>query len=546
MSLDKSTEPKAWLSRYVYRAGTYLGLSVGLGLSAGILLILQASVLAWIVDRVVFAGDGLSRAMPGLWLMLGLIGGRAGAVWASTYFSGLAGAQVKTDMRRRLLEHMEKVHPLSLASRSSGALIHLVVDGVEEVEGYFSGYLPHLALAVLIPLAILGFVFPLDWISGLVLLLTAPFLPFFMAVIGRRAEKLNQQQWRKISRLSHRFLDAIQGLTTLKMFNAGQREIRIVREISEDYAKSSLSVLRVAFLSALVLECMATVSVAVLAVLIGFRLLWGEMDFQTGFFILLLAPEFYLPLRSLGTFFHARMSALAAAENMIRLLHIPTREDEEKGQKHELSSIQISFQDVCYTYEPGRPGVQEIRFSTPTSGLVCLTGASGSGKTTILRLIMGLIRPEGGCITINGQNLAELNKRAWLEHIAYVPQRPHLFARSVRDNIGLGNEQASQSEIERAAARARIKEEIQALPQGWDTLLGEDGLNLSGGQRQRVALARAFVRDCPLILVDEPGSGLDTSTRGLIYEALRDLAQTRLVIASTHDPDLLPFAVQVV
>ncbi|MGM0760703.1 MAG: ATP-binding cassette domain-containing protein, partial [Thermodesulfobacteriota bacterium] len=158
----------------------------------------------------------------------------------------------------------------------------------------------------------------------------------------------------------------------------------------------------------------------------------------------------------------------------------------------------------------------------------------------------GLIRPEGGCITINGQNLAELNKRAWLEHIAYVPQRPHLFARSVRDNIGLGNEQASQPQIERAAARARIKEEIQALPQGWDTLLGEDGLNLSGGQRQRVALARAFVRDCPLILVDEPGSGLDTSTRGLIYEALRDLAQTRLVIASTHDPDLLPFAVQVV
>ena len=546
MSLDTSTEPKAWLSRYAARAGTYLGLSVGLGLSAGILLILQASVLAWIVDRAVFAGDGLTRAMPGLWLMLALIGGRAGAVWASTHFSGLAGAQVKTDMRRRLLAHMEKVHPLSLASRSSGALIHLVVDGVEEVEGYFSGYLPHLALAVLIPLAILGFVFPLDWISGLVLLLTAPFLPFFMAVIGRRAEKLNHQQWRKISRLSHRFLDAIQGLTTLKMFNAGQREIRVVREISEDYAKSSLSVLRVAFLSALVLEFMATVSVAVLAVLIGFRLLWGEMDFQTGLFILLLAPEFYLPLRSLGSFFHARMSALAAAENMIRLLHIPTREDEDEGEKHELSWVQISFQDVCYTYEPGRPGVQKVRFSTPTSGLVCLTGASGSGKTTILRLIMGLLHPQGGCITINGQNLAELNKQAWLAHIAYVPQRPHLFARSVRDNIGLGNEQALQPDIERAAAKARIKEEIQALPLGWDTILGEDGLNLSGGQRQRVALARAFVRNCPLVLVDEPGSGLDISTRGLIYEALRDLAHTRLVIASTHDPDLLPFADQVV
>lgn len=546
MSLDNPTEPKVWLRHYAQGAGTYLGLSVGLGFLAGILLILQASVLAWTVDKVVFAGYGLTRAMPALWLMLGLIAARALAAWGSSHFSGLAGARVKTEMRRRLLEHVERFDPASLATRSSGALVNLIVDGVEEVDGYFSGYLSQLALSVLIPLAILAFIFPLDWISGLILLLTAPFLPFFMAVIGRQAEKMNRRQWRKIARLSHRFLDAIQGLTTLKMLNAGEREIRIVREISEDYAKSSLSVLRVAFLSALVLEFMATVSVAVLAVLIGFRLLWGEMDFGTGFFILVLAPEFYFPLRSLGTYFHSRMSALAAAENMIKLMQAPSRKMDEPGREIHMQSVQLSFQGVSYTYEPGRPGVQQISFTTPATGLVCLVGASGSGKTTILRLMMGLIQPDAGCILINGQDLADLKTEAWLGHIAYVPQRPHLFAHSVEDNIRMGEEGASREDVAQAAALARIKEEIEALPQGWDTLLGEEGLNLSGGQRQRLALARAFVRHCPLVLLDEPGAGLDRSTRELVYGAIIELARTRLVIASTHDPDLLPFAVQVV
>jgi len=537
---------KEWLRHARQDAGFPLGLGVGLGLGAGVLLILQSSLLAWTVDQVIFCGYGLPHVLSALLLMLALIGARALVLGASAHASGLAGIRVKEAMRGRLLGQVESSVPADLAAHSSGTLVNLVVDGVEEVDGYFSGYLPQLALAVCIPLAVLCFVFPLDWISGLILLGTAPFLPLFMALIGRRVERLNKDQWEIVTRLSRRFLDAIQGLYTLKMFDASAREARVVRQISEEYAANSLAVLRVAFLSALVLEFMATVSIAVLAVVIGFRLLWGSIDFQSGFFVLLLAPEFYLPLRSLGTHFHSRMSALAAGEKMLQLFRIQTRRWSGQGHGKKMERVSISFHQVSYAYEPGRPGVGPLSFQTPHSGLVCLTGVSGTGKTTVLRLLMGMLEPEGGSIWINGHSLADQNHTAWLEHIAYVPQRPHLFQCSVAQNIRMGNLYASAEEIQRAASLARIQEEILALPHGFDTLLGEDGLDLSGGQRQRLGLARAFVRDCPLVLLDEPGAGLDTATRNMIFASVVHLARTKLVIAATHDQDLLPWAVKAV
>ena len=546
MKPHPDTSSKEWLRHARQNAGFSLGLGVGLGLGAGVLLILQSSLLAWTVDRVIFSGYGLTHVLSALLLMLTLIGARAVVLGASAHASGLAGIRVKEAMRGRLLGQIESSVPADLAAYSSGTLVNMVVDGVEEVDGYFSGYLPQLALAVCMPLAILSFIFPLDWISGLILLVSAPFLPLFMALIGQRVERLNKRQWRIITRLSHRFLDAIQGLCTLKMFHATAREARVVRQISDEYAANSLAVLRVAFLSALVLEFMATVCIAVLAVVIGFRLLWGSIDFQSGFFVLLLAPEYYLPLRSLGTHFHSRMSALAAAEKMIQLSWIQTRRDSGKGHGQKMDRVSVSFHQVSYTYEPGRPGVGSLSFQTPNSGLVCLKGVSGSGKTTVLRLLMGLLEPDAGNIWINGHSLADQNHSAWLEHIAYVPQRPHLFQCSVAQNIRMGNLCASAEDIQRAASLARIKDEILALPRGFDTLLGEDGLDLSGGQRQRLGLARAFVRDCPLVLLDEPGAGLDTATRNRIFASVVHLARTKLVIAATHDQDLLPWAVKAV
>lgn len=535
-----------WLYSFRKTAGTCLGLSIGLGFCAGVLLIIQASVLARTIHEVIFKGHGLMAVMPGLWLILGLVVARSALMGISRNYSGLAAARVKEEIRNRLFEKIERVGPVNLAARSAGDLVNLGVDGVEALDGYFSGYLPQLALAVLIPPAILAFIFPIDWISGLILMVTAPLIPFFMIVIGSSAEKLNRKQWEKINRLSHRFLDAIQGLVTLKMFNAGKREAEVVGKISEEYGKSTLSVLRVAFLSALALEFMATVSVAMVAVIVGFRLLWGELDFGAGFFILILAPEFYLPLRSLGTHFHSRMSAMAAAKHMQKLLTIADMQPSPGLRDISFERVAVRFDQVSYCYETGRDGLKNFSFAAPAKGLTCLTGESGRGKTTALRLILGLIRPDAGKITVNDVDLLTLGHDAWLKQTAYLPQRPHLLGRSVLDNIRLGNARATVEQVKRAAESARMAGEIEALPDGYDTILGEDGLDLSGGQRQRLALARAFVRDCPLVLLDEPGAGLDKGSREMIYESVLELAQSRAVIMVTHDMEILPRAARVI
>ncbi len=528
-----------WLSGFKKTAGGYLALSVGLGLSSGIFLILQASVLAWVVHQVVMESQELSDVMAGLWLILVLIVLRSVLVWLSRHCSSLAASRVKESVRNRILENMGQANPLSLASRSSGDLVHLAVDGPESLEGYFSGYLPQIALAALIPAAILAFVFPLDWISGLILLVTAPLIPLCMVRIGRKAEKLNQEQWQKITRLSHRFLDAIQGLTTLKMFNAGKREARVVGKISDEYRQSTLSVLRVAFLSALVLELLATMSVALVAMFIGLRLFWGELDFQAGFFILLLAPEFFLPLRNLGTHFHARMSAASTAEKILNLLSLPRYKTRETNFKPHYSRIEVCLEKVDFEYEPGRTAIRNLSFTALDTGLTCIYGESGAGKSTVLRLILGLLPPNSGQVLINQTPLEEIDLDLWHRHIAYLPQAPHLLSQSVADNIRLGKSSATFAEIRDAARWAGIEQDILNLPQGYSTLLGEDGQDLSGGQRQRLALARAFIRDCPLVLMDEPVSGLDPSSREVVHQSVLDLARTRAVIVSTHDLEIL-------
>lgn len=527
-------------------AGPCLGLSVGLGFCAGTVLIVQASVLSRTLHEVVVEGHGLSAVMPGLWLILCLVCVRSVLMGLARQASGLAAIRVKESIRRLLFDTIERIGPVNPAARSAGDLVTLTVDGVESLDNYFSGYLPQLALAVLIPPAILAFIVPIDWVFALILMVTAPLIPCFMIMIGSRAESLNRTQWQTINRLSRRFLDAVQGLVTLKMFNAEKREIDMVRTISDEYGRNTLSVLRVAFLSALALEFMATVSVALVAVLVGFSLLRGELDFGSGFFILVLAPEFYLPLRSLGTHFHSRMSAVAAAEHMQALMSLSEIKHESGRIEPLWETVAVRFDRVSCDYETGREGLNNLSFEAPSRGLTCLTGESGRGKTTALRLILGLIRPDSGRITVNGIDLTALNHDAWLTRTAYLPQRPHLLGRSVRENIRLGNARATDDEVERAATRARLNKDIHALPRGYDTILGEDGQDLSGGQRRRLALARAFVRDCPLVLLDEPGAGLDRNNRELIHESVMELARSRAVIMVTHDRDILPRADRVI
>ena len=354
-----------------------------------------------------------------------------------------------------------------------------------------------------------------------------------MVLIGNSAEQRNQQQWQQLTRMNAHFLDVIQGLTTLKLFNASRREAQRVAVMAERYRHTTMSVLRIAFLSALVLEFFATVSIALVAVLIGFRLLWGEMAFVDGFFILLLAPEFYLPLRQLGTQYHARMQAIAAAEQMVAILATPVP---NRGTQPApvIQDLPIHLENLGFTYPDGRCAFQDIQLTINPNTTLAIVGASGAGKTTLLHVLLGLLEPQHGCIRLGDRPLTEYTCQTWWQQIAWLPQHPTLFSGSVADNIRLGNREATLSAVYRAAQQAQTDAFIRELPQGYDTRIGETGHGLSGGQIQRIALARAFLKNAPLLLLDEATANVDKVSEAAIQSALQQLCRGRTVVMIAH------------
>ncbi|MCK9530166.1 MAG: thiol reductant ABC exporter subunit CydD [Gammaproteobacteria bacterium] len=526
--------PGRWLSRQRHLGGTALNLSVGLGLAGGFLLIWQAWLLARVINAAVVEGTPLDGLWHWLWPLLGVFALRAVLAWWSEQVAFRAAAQVKLALRQRLYRHVQALGPAFLHGERSGELSSLLVDGVEKLEAYYARFLPHMAITALVPLAILAFVFPLDWVSGLVMLLTAPLIPLFMILIGKGAERLNQKQWRQLARMSAHFLDVIQGLTTLKLFNASRREAQVIAAVSDVHRKSTMAVLRVAFLSSLVLEFFSTVSIAVVAVLIGFRLLFGEMAFFHGFFVLLLAPEFYLPLRQMGAHYHARMDAIASAERLVEVLETPVPATPAEPAPPPAGPFAITFDKVAFDYPGGRRALAEASFRIAPGETVALVGPSGAGKSTLLNLLLGFLQPGAGQIRIETTDLARMERDAWLRQVAWVPQRPRLFHGSVRDNIRLARPDADHAAVEQASRLAHAHEFITRLPQGYDTPVGEGGQGLSGGQVQRIALARAFLKEAPLVVLDEPTASLDAQSEVLVQAALARLAEGRSLLVVAH------------
>lgn len=511
-----------------------LSLAVGLGSVAGLLVIAQAWSLAMVINGVIFAQKSIMDVMPWMWLMLGILLLRTVIAFFSEQVAFSASAKIKQDLRDRLFRHIQALGPLYLSGESSGDISTVISDGVEKLEAYYARYLPAMSLAVWVPLSILVFVFPLDWKSGLVMILTAPLIPFFMIMIGRGAEKLNQSQWQQLVRMGGHFLDVIQGLTTLKLFNASRREARMIARISEDYRHATMKVLRVAFLSSLALEFFATISIAIVAVLIGFRLLFAEMEFIYGFFILLLAPEFYLPLRSLGSHYHSRMDAIAAAENIVEVLDTPLPGEIKKASEQlSQDSISIQLNNIYFAYD-SRPALNGVNVEIESQQRIALVGPSGSGKSTLVNMLLGFIRADEGELLVNNINIQQLDLQQWRSRIAWVPQRPHLFYASIADNVSLGLHEPDREKIVHALEQARALDFVQQLPLGMDTIVGEGGRQLSGGQVQRLALARAFLRDARLLILDEPTAHLDKHSEKLIQQSIETLAQGRTVITVAH------------
>lgn len=525
----------AFLKSYKNKTAPHLYLSIAASLANGALLIVQAWLLALIVDGVLFKGHVLADLFSLLAGLVATLAGRAVMTALAGRLSFRAAATVRHELRLTLHEHVQNLGPLAVTREGSGALVTMLGEGIEALEAYYARYLPAMALVVMIPLAILVFVFPHDWLSGVVMIVTAPLVPAFMILIGKGAEALNQKQWRKLARMSGHFLDVIQGLTTLKLFGASRREAAYIERIADDYRRDTMKVLRIAFLSSFMLEFLATVSIAVVAVLIGFRLMWGDMDFLSGFFVLLLAPEFYLPLRNMGAAYHARMEAIGAAEKMVTVMARPLPPALDELQKiNGAAPLSIEFRDVYVAYEEGRPALNGVSFTVAAGQKIALVGPTGAGKSTVMALLLGFIRPDSGQILINGTDLAALDIEAWRALVAWVPQNPHLFYGSVRDNIKLGAPGADDQAVQEAASQCYAADFIAALPDGYDTMIGERGYGLSGGQIQRLALARALLRDAPLMLLDEPSAALDRKTEAALQDSFAQGVKNKTVLTIAH------------
>ncbi len=544
-----------------HRAG--LALTIGLGALGGAATVGGAFALSRAVDDAFLGGLDLVGVRPWLLALAGFAMLRALTIWGGEVAANRVALRVKDALRGRLIAHILALGPAFTRGERTGELTNTAIEGVEALDAYFSQYLPQLALAAIVPLTLVAFVLPRDPLSALVLMLTAPLIPVFMALIGSAADVLTQRQWGALSRMSAHFLDILQGLTTLKLFNRSREQIAIIRQVTDQHRDATLRVLRVAFLSALVLEMVGTLSTAIIAVEIGLRLLYGKMLFRDALFVLILAPEFYLPLRLLGTRFHAGIAGVTAARRIFEVLETrghgdteteelrETREIGESRETRETAGAAVAFRDVHYTY-PGRaaPALAGVSFEIGPDEKVALVGPSGAGKSTIAQLLLGFIHPTRGVINIPHSTFQIPDSRflsptsnfvhrtSYIEHRtftpAWLPQAPYLFDASVADNIRLGRPDAPLEAVVRAATDAAADEFIRALPQGYDTAIGERGARLSGGQAQRIALARAFLADAPLVILDEATANLDLETEAAVQAALSRLLAGRGALIIAH------------
>ena len=506
------------------------------GVLGAVATIAQMALLSKVVDRVFLDGESLGQVGTLLLLLLGAIVLRSGLLWLREISAQRGAIYVKSELRKQLFTHLMHLGPGYTKGERTGELVTTAVEGIERLDAYVGRYLPQMVLSALIPLLGAAYVLPFDWISAALLLVSAPAIPVLMVLVGSHAEKRMKRQWSSLSRMSAHFLDVLQGLSTIKAFGRGAAEREKVAKVSEEFRERTLEVLRYAFLSGFVLEFVATLSIALVAVALGVRLLIGSIAFEPAFLVLLLAPEFFRPLRELGVHRHTGMEGKAAAERIFEILDTPAPVSSGPAEVTSLGGrLEIELGDVEYTYpESGQPALSGINLTLPAGSCTALVGRSGAGKSTLVNLLMRFVDSEHGRISANGIPIADFPVEIWRENLALVPQRPYLFYGTVLENIRLARPEATREEVERAAELAGATEFIGRLPQGYDTGIGERGVRLSGGEAQRLAIARAFLKDAPMLIMDESTSSLDPESERLIGDALEVLMRDRTVLVIAH------------
>ncbi|XKE43833.1 thiol reductant ABC exporter subunit CydD [Halomonas organivorans] len=530
---------RAWLARLARVERPRLALAVACGLVAGVSTLAQLALLAWLVSALLVEERSLAELMPVLAGLVGLLAVRALAQWGQEAAGLAASLCLRRRARAELLDHLERLGPVGLTGHHSASLAQRVVDQVEALDGHVARFLPQQYLAVGLPLMVLGVVAWLDWLAALFLLLAAPLIPLFMALVGMGAERLNRDQFDAVARLSRHFIDRVRGIATLQLFGRAEAATAEVHAAADDYRRRSLRTLRLAFLSSAVLEFFAAVAIAVVAIYVGFGLLGyitfgpaDELTLFSGLLVLLLAPEFFQPLRSLAQHYHDRAAALGAADGMVTLLEERPRRPAGRPVPTRDPLALVELEGVTADHPERGRVLGPLDLALGRGEILAVSGPSGAGKSTLLQLLAGFVAPETGERRLGGGVTF-----AWLD------QRPLLIQGSLADNLRLGAPDADPPALERALAAAGLGELVATLPEGVATSLGERGAGLSGGQAQRLVLARVFLSQAPLVLLDEPTASLDAASEAEVLEALGALAAAgRTLVIASHQAAPLALA----
>jgi thiol reductant ABC exporter CydD subunit len=534
------------LSSHTRAVRGLLAADVVIGIATTVLVIAQAVLLADVAARA-FGGASFDAVQTSLLLLVAVVAGRAAAAWGFEVVGRWAAGDVISTLRLDLLEARLRRSPLATEGIPAGEVATTAVDGADALEAMFARYLPQAVLACIAPVAVLVVVASIDLVAAGVMVLTLPLVPLFMWLIGRYTERHARSRWRALTVLSSHFLDVVRGLPTLRAFNRGGAQAERIAVVGDEYRRTTMQTLRVAFLSGAVLELAATLGIALVAVTVGVRLVDGAIGFEPALTVLLLAPELYLPLRNLAAEFHASAEGRAVATRLLDLAEAPAAVTSTGSGLPAPSQAEIVLDAVSFRY-PGRPQVVlDGAALTLTPGeTVALVGPSGVGKSTVAALLLRFLEADTGRITVDGTDLADCDTAAWRERIAWVPQHPSLFRGTVADNIRLGARSADMRAVIEAAALVGADEVVASLPDGYDTLVGEGGRSLSAGERRRIAIARAVLRDAPFLILDEPTADLDREHAQRVADAIELHGDGRTVLLIVHRPELVTLADRVV
>ena len=488
-------------------------------------------IIAYLADKLLFDELNHSAATPFLALLFFFFVVKA----VLNYINRLKMEEISLNLQSKLRYKLLQALALdfkSIQRKPKGQWLAIITKGVDKLDVYLTSFIPQFGLLITIPLVLVTFTFINDWISGLIFLFTAPLIPFFMILIGKIADKENKKQWQVFQKLAVYMADLLPGLLVVKAYNQTQRQLKQVEKNGEKFSEATLKVLKIAFISAFMLEFIATISIAIIAVNIGLRLLYGQVSFLPAFFCLLVAPQFYQPFRQFGSAFHEAMNGIVASSEIYKLIQAAPNNKQKNIVLEMEKAPQIIFENVDFSYKNDEKVHKDLNFTIKAGSQVVLTGANGAGKSTIFKLLLKLLDVKAGKILVDGKNLYDIDEQSWLNNIGWVAQEPYVFKSSLRENITLGRA-CSKTQLERVTQLVNLTEFIKKQEHGYDSIVG-GAINLSSGQKRRLGLARALLCNPKVLLLDEPMENLDSKNEELIKSVLEKLKGKVTVIIIAH------------